>query len=400
MIPIVLVTKKKMSAAIQVLIGVSILVLTCKSDSSCEVGNALSELNNALNKLLGNQSCQSNGVSIALMQLLVTQQLLSGSATRQTCKDDDIISLNDRMARLESKMDSIIDQLQNFTATQESFIDNITSDISNIRTSIKKCTVKSSSCADIKANDPSSKSGYYDIINENDTIESVYCYMEELCNSTEGWTRVAHLDMRDSSESCPSGFKLYSSNGVRACGRPTSNKGSCVGTAFTSNDIEYTEVCGKVIGYQVGWTDGSFVHKGDFDKVRITHGNNRKPVWLFLPGTYKNNYHPNCPCGNGVRYNGYADTSKLASIGSDYYCESGYSGSSSTLQHGKFYNESLWDGKGCGTTEVACCQRPGMPWFHKLFNYSTTDYIELSICLSEATSDEDIAIEQYELYVK
>ena len=216
-----------MSAAIQVLVVVSILVLTCKSDSSCEVGDALSELNNAINKLLGNQS--NNGVSIT--QLLVTQQLLSGSATRQTAKDDNITSLIDRVVRLESKMDSIIDYLQT----------NISSAINNIPCT--KCMPKLSSCADIKANDPSSKSGYYDITNENGTIESVYCYMEELCNSTEGWTRVAHLDMRDSNESCPFGFKLYSSNGVRACGRPTSNKGSCVGTVFTSNDIEYTEVC-------------------------------------------------------------------------------------------------------------------------------------------------------------
>ena len=52
-----------MSAAMQVLIVVSILVLTCKSDSSCEVGNAL--FNNAPNKLLGNQSSQSNGNTVS-----------------------------------------------------------------------------------------------------------------------------------------------------------------------------------------------------------------------------------------------------------------------------------------------------------------------------------------------
>ena len=371
-----------MSAAIQVLIVISILALTC---SSCEVGNAL-------NKLLGNQSCQSNGVSIAgLIQLLLTQQLLSGSATRQTCKDDDITSLNDRMVRLESKMDQIL----NLTVTQESFITNITSDISNIRTSMKKCTSKPSSCADIKANDPSSKSGYYDIINQNGTIESVYCYMEELCNSTEGWTRVAYLDMRDSNESCPSGFKLYSSNGVRACGRPTSSKGSCVGTVFTSNGIEYTEVCGKVIGYQVGFTDGVLITDGEnFDHISLTHGSNNNTIWLFICGTRKNLFYSNCPCGT------VNTIVPSASVGSDYYCESGVAGSNGP-QIGKFYNnETLWDGKGCGTQETACCQRPGMPWFHKSFNYSTTDYIELRVCLTEPTSDEDIAVEQYELYVK
>ena len=86
-------------------------------------------------------------------------------------------------------------------------------------------------------------------------------------------------------------------------------------------------------------------------------------------------------------------------VGRDYYCESGNLDSFYT--HGKFYpNDSLWDGHQCGSRETACCQRTGIPWFNKKFNYSTTDNIEMSICLDEGTSDEDCAVGQYEIYIK
>ena len=38
--------------------------------------------------------------------------------------------------------------------------------------------------------------------------------MKELCNSTEGWTRLAYVNMTDSSEKCPDEFRLYSENGI------------------------------------------------------------------------------------------------------------------------------------------------------------------------------------------
>ena len=40
--------------------------------------------------------------------------------------------------------------------------------------------------------------------------QHVYCHMEELCSSGGGWTRIAYLDMSDSTDECPSGFKLTS----------------------------------------------------------------------------------------------------------------------------------------------------------------------------------------------
>uniref|UniRef100_A0A1X7UA35 Fibrinogen C-terminal domain-containing protein n=1 Tax=Amphimedon queenslandica TaxID=400682 RepID=A0A1X7UA35_AMPQE len=106
------------------------------------------------------------------------------------------------------------------------------------------------SCQDIKKRQPSSPSGHYNI-----NGKSIYCNMEELCGSGGGWTRLAYLDMADSTMKCPSGFRLYQSGGVRACGRPVSNGISCISVQFPSNGIRYSQICGRVVGYQFGTTD-------------------------------------------------------------------------------------------------------------------------------------------------
>ena len=113
------------------------------------------------------------------------------------------------------------------------------------------------SCEEIKTNWPDSPSDYYTIADSDGHTRHVYCHTEELCGSDEGWMRVAYLNMSDPNEKCPEGFRLYEENGVRACGRPTTSSGSCVSTTYPSEGISYSQVCGKVIGYQFGSPDGS-----------------------------------------------------------------------------------------------------------------------------------------------
>uniref|UniRef100_A0A1X7UHI0 Fibrinogen C-terminal domain-containing protein n=1 Tax=Amphimedon queenslandica TaxID=400682 RepID=A0A1X7UHI0_AMPQE len=112
--------------------------------------------------------------------------------------------------------------------------------------------------------------------------------MEELCGSGGGWTRLAYLDMSDSTANCPFGFRLYQSKGVRACGRPVTSSGSCVSVQFPSNNISYSQVCGRVVGYQYGSPDALSNwhnnHHNDLnsyylDGVSITHGSPRQHVW-------------------------------------------------------------------------------------------------------------------------
>ena len=58
-----------------------------------------------------------------------------------------------------------------------------------------------------------------------------------------------------------------------------------------------------------------------------------------------------CPCGSVGSF------PAPSFVGSDYYCEAGYQGSGLATP-GEFYSsDRLWDGKDCGSSETACCQR-------------------------------------------
>ena len=42
----------------------------------------------------------------------------------------------------------------------------------------------------------------------------MYCYIEMLCSSGRVWMSVVYLNMTNSSEKCPDGFRLYNQNGL------------------------------------------------------------------------------------------------------------------------------------------------------------------------------------------
>jgi uncharacterized integral membrane protein len=52
--------------------------------------------------------------------------------------------------------------------------------------------------------------------------------MEPQSNCGPGlWCQVAHLNMSDPSQQCPSVWREYNTRGIRACGRPPTSTGSC-----------------------------------------------------------------------------------------------------------------------------------------------------------------------------
>ena len=254
-----------------------------------------------------------------------------------------------------------------------------------------------SSCEAILSKWPNSPSGYYSLVDVNGHTRHVYCHMETLCGKGGGWRRIASLNMTDPNEKCPTQFRTYSQDGVRACGRPATSSGSCVGITFSSSDIRYSQVCGRVIGYQYYTTDGSRsngnINSAYVDGVSLTHGNPRSHIWTFIAGSGSDNQYNRCPCGIGQ----YAKPAP-SFVGSDYYCEASYN---SNLVDGLFYVlDPLWDGKNCGSSETTCCQRTLIPWFYKSIAHSTTNYIEMRICCDEGTTNEDVAVGQYEIYIK
>ena len=63
-----------------------------------------------------------------------------------------------------------------------------------------------------------------------------------------------------------------------------------------------------------------------------------------------------------------------------------------------YTSDPLWDGSNCRSYEAPCCTAPGLPWFHRNYSSTTTDYIELRVCGDY--SGEDSPVSFYEIYVK
>ena len=256
----------------------------------------------------------------------------------------------------------------------------------------------STSCEQIKTLLPTSPSGYY-ILGNGSSTYTAYCNMGTLCGSGGGWTRLAYLDMSDATQNCPSGFTLCQSGGVRACGRTNSGAG-CVSVTYPSNGISYSQICGRVIGYQYRSTDAfhgpSDLNSYYVDGVSITRGSPRQHVWTLANGitdSYNNNPQWICPCSNG------SSQTVPSFVGNHYFCESGNHASSwfSIL----YTSDPLWDGQGCGVLEATCCAASGIPWFHRDYgNATTTDYIELRVCSNQENTNEDTPVSFYEIYVK
>ena len=261
-------------------------------------------------------------------------------------------------------------------------------------------SIRPVSCKDIKAVQPNSPTGYYHV-----NIRNIYCNMERLCNTEGGWTRLAYLDMSDNTQNCPSGLQAWFTGGIRVCRRQGNNYVGCRSIKFPTNGISYTQICGRVIGYQKGSTDGvntnNNINGAYIDGVSITRGFPREHVWSYISGISSNtNSIYSCPCNTGV-----ASSNKVQGfVGEHYYCESG--NNVNNVNNGKLYaTDPLWDGNDCLSPEALCCSSPNntnmLPWFFRDYgNATSTDYLELRVCGNEKWSNEDTPVQLYEIYVK
>ena len=139
-------------------------------------------------------------------------------------------------------------------------------------------------------------------------------------------------------------------------------------------------MCGSIIGYNSRTTDAfrytrddSTINDAYVDGVSVTHGkSHRQHVWTFAA-----DYRVSCPCSSTPAGN------IPEFVGLNYFCEFNT-------------NQRLWDGQGCN--DANCCVGP--PWFTTDLVTSTTDDIEIRICLDSPTSNEDVSIEKIELYIQ
>ena len=299
------------------------------------------------------------------------------------------------------KLNNIIGTLSNIKDTSTStagVVDDILLIVQELLVQHNVSTALPTSCNQLKSQYPSSPSGYYVLTSANgSTTYTAYCNMEKLCGSGGGWTRLAYLDMSDSTQNCPSGLQYYSSAGLRTCGKKNTMGATCDSVQFSSNGISYSQVCGRVVGYQYGTPDAVHPRTQNIDSVyldgvSITHGGSpRQHIWSLLVGVHSNkSYFDNCPCAGG--------SSPQSFIGNDYFCESA---NPTDSWDPVFYStDPLWDGKGCDAAEAGCCSDSRLPWFNKTLNPATTDYLEMRVCVDQGTHTEDIKLTFYELYVK
>ena len=224
---------------------------------------------------------------------------------------------------------------------------------------------------------------------------------------TVGWMQVASIDMTNSSQQCPTGLKTITKSSKQLCGINMAGAG-CSSAMFQVHGIEYSHVCGKVIGYQDGSPD-AFAHPlrrynridGNYvDGVSITHGHGpRKHIWTFVTAHSEASgaTAPTfiCPCTDD-RISPSLLQPVPSFVGNDYFCDTG----SNTFAQYIFYpNDPLWDGQGCGSHNT-CCTFNNPPLFSKVLSSTISDDIELRICSDENRANEDTPLEIIELFVQ
>ena len=185
------------------------------------------------------------------------------------------------------------------------------------------------------------------------------------CGGAGSWTRVAHLNMSDPNQQCPSNWSLTTTP-VRGCGRLSTYGRSCDSVVYPVNGRTYSSVCGRVNAYQFAIGSAFYTQTNDIEVdyvsgVSVTHGlpGSRQHVWTFAAAVgdnCTNNIRLRCPCSNiNVSW-----PYKLPSfIGNDYFCESGHHAAGGSCYEGNVYypDDPLWDGQNCApssTCSSAC----------------------------------------------
>ena len=215
------------------------------------------------------------------------------------------------------------------------------------------------------------------------------------------WRRIAYIDT-ESGMDCPLNLThvTNSHKNKSACERAVDSGCSSV---FFNAQGPYSEICGRVRGYQKGTTEGFDASSANINDaylhgISITHGSPRQHIWSYVAGKAEDAItRYRCPCArdNPENVDGIPDF-----VNNNYFCESAYryAHQVSPYQKHKYYNweDPLWDGKGCHKHSNNCCQRYG--WFYKSVA-TTNNNMEVRWCANNDRSDENVATDIVEIWV-
>ena len=220
-----------------------------------------------------------------------------------------------------------------------------------------------------------------------------------------GWRRAAYLNMSDPTLTCPPAWELITTP-RRSCAKPSSTSNeTCYSAMFPALDIQYSQVCGRIIGYQLGapqafrcFNDGfpRTIDSPYVDGVSLTYGSPRQHIWTFAGAIDVTSRNPTsrCTCTYPSRPN-----PSPSFVGDDYFCETGVPPGQG-WSHNTFHaDDPLWDGQGCGPIST-CCTFNSPPWFCKQLSQSTSASLEFRLCSTISNHYQTTPIELIEIYVK
>ena len=390
------------------------------------IGNIL-ELNDSVNperdivssihfqmKLI-NQSILELNSSLLLLRNEIEQFIEEKIPELSSMREIQIQELSSNMVELNQSVNELATMTQQQVKEISSNVDELSTQVESNSASSDQLTVGvqilnqitqsinytpegiAPSCSAIILENLVAPSGYYWVQSSNGSAIRVYCDMTRTCgNITGGWMRIAELDMRRNLSQCPPGLCLNTTYN-RTC-RICSYEGSCSLDVYPVG-VNYSRVCGRVIGYQVGTPDAfSLLWSSGVDGVQITYGNPPMNIWAFAVAVdeiYDNEITSVCPCIN-------PSDSRIqtvpSSFGNNYFCDTAavfLPGVVDTF----ISNNTLWDGAGCGNQNT-CCSFNNPPWFYRKLPGKTNEDIEMRVCRDENRNNEDIAIEIVDIFVQ
>ena len=205
---------------------------------------------------------------------------------------------------------------------------------------------------------------------------------------------MAYINMSQSGAICPQGLAERTLSGLTLCGR---NRNGCQGTWVSTLGLNYSRVCGQLLGYQWGTPDAFTAQGIDsfyVDGASITYGRSScKHIWTYANGFGLADSSAACPCNTGSN-----PVQAPPFVGGDYYCETG--NNANGVHFHFFPNDTLWDGQQCVGAEASCCTpHHNLPWFTKTLDETTTEDIEVRVCGDQGTNDEDTPLQVIELFV-
>ena len=228
-------------------------------------------------------------------------------------------------------------------------------------------------CAEIAKSSNDYSSGDYILKLSAEAIRTVYCDMTNtLGGSTSGWMRIAKLDV----DNCPKGLNTTIRNSVNTCIRSESSAG-CTEIHYSTHNVRYSNISGAVRALAIGYLDGFNNADGNTSRSNnvnlnsnyldgVSVSSNNEHVWSFAAGCY---------CDEVIRNVNNNNPNKPIFVGNDFTC--------STFEY-------LWRSQQCGSDSS---------WFFKMLPPTTAD-ITVRVCRDQASSEEDIALTELELYIQ